>query len=143
MTYKERKQCTACRYMKCLKVGMRKDLVLSEEQKKERFKIALRRKRRKLQTNKIGREESNSTKPNLIEEAKLYKNMPPLQLSKPHLHTKQLLRMPKLIPLRPQNHVGNSVLNDFNTFLFPKLYQNKCRFPYSFVKQPPGLGWIW
>ena len=127
--------------MKCLKVGMRKDLVLSEEQKKERFKIALRRKRRKLQTNKIGREESNSTKPNLIEEAKLYKNMPPLQLSKPHLHTEQLLKMPKLIPLQPRKHVGNSVMNDFNTFLFLKLYQNKPRLQCSLGKKPPGLGW--
>jgi len=36
--YKERKQCAACRYQKCLTAGMQKELVLNDDDKKVRFK---------------------------------------------------------------------------------------------------------
>ena len=77
--------------------------MLSEEQKKERFKRTMRRKREELENKKFGVDSSEkSNSPQLVEEAKIYMNMPPQQFSKPHL-----LRKPKLIPLQPRNYVGN------------------------------------
>ena len=38
IVFKERKQCASCRFNKCLRIGMRKELVLTEEDKKIRFK---------------------------------------------------------------------------------------------------------
>jgi len=44
VTYQDRKQCSACRYTKCLTIGMRPELVLDASGKQERFKKYLRKK---------------------------------------------------------------------------------------------------
>lgn len=38
ITYMDRKQCSCCRYTKCIRIGMRPELVLNEDDKKRRFK---------------------------------------------------------------------------------------------------------
>jgi hypothetical protein len=44
ITYMDRKQCSSCRYTKCIRTGMRPELVLNEDEKKRRFKKLLRKK---------------------------------------------------------------------------------------------------
>jgi len=44
ITYIDRKQCSACRYFKCISIGMKPELVLTEEDKKRRFKKFLKKK---------------------------------------------------------------------------------------------------
>lgn len=44
ITYIDRKQCSACRYSKCIRIGMKPELVLTEEDKKRRFKKFLNKK---------------------------------------------------------------------------------------------------
>ena len=36
--FEDRKQCAACRYVECQRIGMRPSLVLSEDEKHDRFK---------------------------------------------------------------------------------------------------------
>lgn len=49
--HQERKSCPPCRYEKCLRAGMRPDLVLDEDDKKKRFK--------KFKVSKVAHEESD------------------------------------------------------------------------------------
>lgn len=44
ITYTDRKQCSACRYASCLRIGMKPELVLTEDDKKRRFKKFLQKK---------------------------------------------------------------------------------------------------
>jgi len=44
ITYADRKQCSACRYASCLRIGMKPELVLTEDDKKRRFKKFLKKK---------------------------------------------------------------------------------------------------
>jgi len=44
ITHIDRKQCSACRYFKCIRIGMKPELVLTEEDKKRRFKKFLKKK---------------------------------------------------------------------------------------------------
>jgi len=44
ITFLDRKQCSSCRYTKCIRIGMRPELVLNEEEKKRRFKKFLSKK---------------------------------------------------------------------------------------------------
>ena len=44
MSYKNRKKCQKCRYEACLRVGMDPGLVLTEDQKKARFRKMLEKK---------------------------------------------------------------------------------------------------
>jgi len=49
ITYIDRKQCSACRYWKCIRIGMKPELVLTEEDKKRRFKKFLKKKEKEEQ----------------------------------------------------------------------------------------------
>jgi len=44
ITFMDRKQCSSCRYTKCLRIGMRPQLVLNDDEKKRRFKKFLSKK---------------------------------------------------------------------------------------------------
>jgi len=44
ITHEDRKQCSACRYSKCLRIGMKPENVLTEDDKKKRFKKHLKKK---------------------------------------------------------------------------------------------------
>jgi len=44
VTHVDRKQCSACRYSKCIRIGMKPELVLTEDDKKKRFKKFLKKK---------------------------------------------------------------------------------------------------
>jgi len=44
ITISGRKQCAACRYQKCLRIGMKPELVLDEDEKKTRFRKFLSKK---------------------------------------------------------------------------------------------------
>jgi len=50
ITYADRKQCSACRYASCLRIGMKPELVLTEDDKKRRFKKFLKKKEAEHQT---------------------------------------------------------------------------------------------
>merc|ERR1719334_2036178 len=67
VTHLDRKQCSSCRYNQCLRIGMRRDLVLDESAKQERFKKYLSKKND--MKKKVEEEESKATSP----------EMPPLQ----------------------------------------------------------------
>lgn len=62
ITYIDRKQCSACRYVSCLRIGMKPELVLSEEDKKRRFKKFLKKKETGRQ-NHITRNIDNNSHP--------------------------------------------------------------------------------
>jgi len=69
VTYQDRKQCSACRYTKCLTIGMRPELVLDANGKQERFKKYLRKKNEeRMKAEELSNELGETTKP-----------MPPLQ----------------------------------------------------------------
>jgi len=76
ITYQDRKQCSSCRYGKCISIGMRPELVLTEDEKKRRFKKFLKKKEE---------EASNiaySPEPKLSNEDSIYERdveMPPLE----------------------------------------------------------------
>merc|ERR1712106_1241542 len=77
ITYMDRKQCSCCRYYKCIRIGMRPELVLNEDDKKIRFKKLLRKKEEDANSNamsspELKHSEDDSTYKRLCE-------MPPLQ----------------------------------------------------------------
>eukprot|EP00092_Neocalanus_flemingeri_P039270 GFUD01042750.1.p1 GENE.GFUD01042750.1~~GFUD01042750.1.p1 ORF type:complete len:479 (-),score=98.34 GFUD01042750.1:72-1508(-) len=77
ITYLNRKQCSSCRYTKCIRTGMRPELVLNEDDKKRRFKKFLRKKEEEASFNAMSSPEpQNSDDDSPYERVR---EMPPLQ----------------------------------------------------------------
>eukprot|EP00091_Calanus_sinicus_P025319 TRINITY_DN9600_c0_g1_i1.p1 TRINITY_DN9600_c0_g1~~TRINITY_DN9600_c0_g1_i1.p1 ORF type:complete len:181 (-),score=35.58 TRINITY_DN9600_c0_g1_i1:11-508(-) len=70
ITYMDRKQCSSCRYNKCISTGMRPELVLNEDEKKRRFKKLLEVRKRKKRSNM-----NIFPEPQYSDERSLYRNI--------------------------------------------------------------------
>merc|ERR1719507_770305 len=97
VTYQDRKQCSACRYSKCLTIGMRPELVLDANGKQERFKKYLRKKNEeRMKAEELSNELGETTKP-----------MPPLQPI-PGVGYPPNVPLPFRFPMAGTKHVDSS-----------------------------------
>jgi len=138
ITYIDRKQCSSCRYDKCLRIGMQPELVLTEDEKKKRFEKLLRKKEKEAHLT-TSRAHKDSDDGSLI---KRVHEMPPLQLIQRNddSHNEKLHEMPylQLIPKNISPAGSCSMRNSFPFFLqppppgfFPNMYSpniiNSCQ----------------
>jgi len=112
--HQERKSCPPCRYEKCLRAGMRPDLVLDEDDKKKRFK--------KFKVSKVTREESDPESAD--EEVQIVQDIP-RKRKKPidniNSKTRRLKLSSNTLKDSLESHNSESLPPSFQNSVSPKL----------------------
>ena len=124
MTKRTRRRCQKCRHSLCLKAGMNPDAVMTEEQKRIRFrKLISKNKEAFHQTYEKGPGESSDDEINLVPAKEEWKIKSETKIGKHFLCKEVAIRDVKLVTTKKQRSLNND--EEKSSFIFSQKFRKR------------------